>query len=257
MAMAGNKAASMGTMIITGGSRGIGAATALLAGANGYCVAVNYVRGKREAEKVAADIRGAGGHAVAFQADVAEEMAVAELFKEAERELGPVSVLVNNAGITGGFARSGEVSQSMLSRLFATNVIGAMLCAREAVLRLSVSRGGAGGSIINISSQAAHIGGAGEWIHYAATKGAINTFTIGLAREVAAEGIRVNAVSPGLIDTGLHAAAGAPDRAARLAPGIPMARPGTAEEVAHAVLWLASPSASYVTGAIIPVSGGR
>jgi NAD(P)-dependent dehydrogenase (short-subunit alcohol dehydrogenase family) len=248
---------SMGTIIITGGSRGIGAATARLAAVRGYSVAVNYLRGADAAEKVAADIRHGGGSAAAIQADVAEEAEVTELFAEAEKKLGPLSALVNNAGITGGFARADEVSECMLTRLFATNVIGAMICAREAVLRLSTRYGGSGGSIINISSQAAVIGGADEWAHYAATKGAINTFTIGLAREVASEGIRVNAVSPGLIDTGLHAAAGAPDRTRRLAPGIPMRRPGAAEEVAHAVLWLASPSASYVTGAIVPASGGR
>jgi NAD(P)-dependent dehydrogenase (short-subunit alcohol dehydrogenase family) len=247
---------NMGTMIITGGSRGIGAATARLAAWHGYSVAVNYVHGADAAEKVAAGIRQDGGSAAAIHADVAEESAVTQLFAEAEK-LGPLSVLVNNAGITGGFARAAEVSGDMLTRLFATNVVGAMVCAREAVLRLSTRYGGSGGSIINISSQAAVIGGAGEWAHYAATKGAINTFTIGLAREVASEGIRVNAVSPGLIDTDLHAAAGAPDRAKRLAPGIPLGRPGAAEEVARAVLWLASASASYVTGAILPVSGGR
>jgi len=247
----------MGTMIITGGNRGIGAAIARLASADGYSVAVNYMHGAGEAEKVVADIRRDGSRAVAIQADVADEAAVARLFEDAESKLGPLSVLVNNAGITGGFARADEISQGMLSRLFGINVIGAMLCAREAVLRLSSRHGGPGGSIINISSQAAVIGGAGEWTYYAATKGAINTFTIGLAREVAREGIRVNAVSPGLIDTGLHAAAGDPGRTARLAPGIPMGRPGTAEEVAQAVLWLASPSASYITGAIVPASGGR
>ena len=251
------KTPGKGTMIVTGGSRGIGAATARLAAVHGYSVAVNYIRGTEEAEKVAAEIRRDGGSATAIQADVADEKAVIQLFTEAERKLGSVSVLVNNAGTTGGFARADEVSQGLLNRLFATNVIGTMLCAREAVLRLSARHGGDGGSIINISSQAAIIGGAGEWAHYAATKGAINTFTIGLAREVAREGIRVNAVSPGLIDTGLHAAAGAPDRAMRLAPGIPMGRPGAAEEVAQVVLWLASPSASYITGAIVPASGGR
>jgi NAD(P)-dependent dehydrogenase (short-subunit alcohol dehydrogenase family) len=252
-----NDIGGMGTMIITGGSRGIGAATARLAGASGYAVAVNYVHDTEAAERVVADILCDGGAATAIQANVADEADVVRLFSRAERELGPLSALVNNAGITGGFARVDQISSDMLTRLFATNVIGAMLCAREAVIRLSTRHGGRGGSIINITSQAAIIGSAGEWVHYAATKGAVNTFTIGLAREVACEGIRVNAVSPGLIDTDLHAAAGAPDRIAQLAPGIPMGRPGTADEVAHTVLWLASPSASYITAAIVPASGGR
>jgi NAD(P)-dependent dehydrogenase (short-subunit alcohol dehydrogenase family) len=247
----------MGMMLITGASRGIGAATARLAAASGYAVAVNYINDGGAAEKVVTDIRHGGGTASAIQGNVAEEAGVLQLFSQAEAELGPLSVLVNNAAITGGFARVDQVTHAMATRLFATNVIGAMICAREAVLRLSTRHGGSGGSIINISSQAAVIGGAGEWVHYAATKGAINTFTIGLAREVAAEGIRVNAVSPGLIETDMHAAAGAPDRARRLARGIPMGRPGTPEEVARTVLWLASASASYVTAAVVPASGGR
>jgi NAD(P)-dependent dehydrogenase (short-subunit alcohol dehydrogenase family) len=247
----------MGMMLITGASRGIGAATARLAAARGYAVAVNYVNDGGAAEKVVTDIRRGGGTASAIQGNVAEEAGVLKLFSQAEEELGPLSVFVNNAAITGGFARADRITHTMVTRLFATNVIGAMICAREAVLRLSTRHGGSGGSIINISSQAAVIGGAGEWVHYAATKGAINTFTVGLAREVAAEGIRVNAVSPGLIETDMHAAAGAPDRAMRLAPGIPMGRPGTPEEVARTVLWLASASASYITAAIVPVSGGR
>jgi len=247
----------MGMMLITGAGRGIGAATARLAAASGYAVAVNYINDGGAAEKVVTDIRHGGGTASAIQGNVAEEAGVLQLFSQAEAELGPLSVLVNNAAITGGFARVDQVTHAMATRLFATNVIGAMICAREAVLRLSTRHGGSGGSIINISSQAAVIGGAGEWVHYAATKGAINTFTIGLAKEVAAEGIRVNAVSPGLIETDMHAAAGAPDRARRLARGIPMGRPGTPEEVARTVLWLASASASYITAAIVPASGGR
>jgi NAD(P)-dependent dehydrogenase (short-subunit alcohol dehydrogenase family) len=246
-----------GMMIITGGGRGIGAATARLAAGYGYAVALNYAQDVRAADEVVTHIRSQGGRAVAVRADVAREDEVARLFAEAERELGPLSVLVNNAGITGGFARVDETSGDLLRRIFAVNVIGAMLCAREAVLRLSARHGGDGGSIINISSRAAAIGGAGEWVHYAATKGAIDTFTVGLAREVAREGVRVNAVAPGLIATGLHAAAGAPDRMERLGPSTPMGRAGTADEVAQAVLWLASPAASYVTGAVLPASGGR
>jgi NAD(P)-dependent dehydrogenase (short-subunit alcohol dehydrogenase family) len=252
-----NDVPDRGLMLITGASRGIGAATARLAGASGYSVAVNYVHDADAAENVVADIRRSGGSAVAIQADVAREADVVKLFEQAVTELGPLSVCVNNAAITGGFARVDQVSSEMLTRLVAVNVTGAIICAREAVLRLSTRHGGTGGSIISISSQAAAIGSAGEWVHYAATKGAINSFTLGLAREVATEGIRVNAVSPGLIETDLHAAAGAPDRARRLAPGIPMGRAGRAEEVAQTVLWLASASASYITAAIVPVSGGR
>lgn len=179
------------------------------------------------------------------------------MFVLAERELGPIKALVNNAGITGGFARVESVSAAALQQAFAVNVIGAILCAREAVKRVSKNNGGAGGAIVNISSRAAHTGAAGEWVHYAATKGAIDSFTVGLAREVATEGIRVNAVAPGLTDTGLHAANGEPGRLQRLMPSIPMQRAGQPEEIAEAVLWLLSPAASYVTGAILNVGGGR
>ena len=247
----------LGTLIVTGASRGIGAATARLAAERGFSVAVNFAKGKVEAEAIARQIVSAGGRARAIQADIAREEDVIRLFKTAEHELGAIKALVNNAAITGGFSRVDAVSASALAQVMAVNVSGAILCAREAVRRMSTSRGGTGGAIVNISSRAAKTGSAGEWVHYAASKGAIDSFTIGLAREVATEGIRVNAVAPGLIDTGLHAANGEPDRLNRLATTIPMQRPGTALEVAEAVLWLLSPGASYSTGAILEVGGGR
>jgi NAD(P)-dependent dehydrogenase (short-subunit alcohol dehydrogenase family) len=246
-----------GALIVTGASRGIGAAIAGLGGGRGFSVAVNFVTGEAEAQAIAEQIISAGGHACAIQADVAREEDVAWLFETAERELGPIKALVNNAAITGGLARVESVSARTLEQVMAVNVTGAFLCAREAVRRMSVRHGGTGGAIVNISSRAARIGSAGEWVHYAASKGAIDSFTIGLAREVATEGIRVNAVAPGLIETGLHAANGAPDRLNRLASTIPMQRPGAALEVAEAVLWLLSPAASYTTGAILEVGGGR
>jgi NAD(P)-dependent dehydrogenase (short-subunit alcohol dehydrogenase family) len=246
-----------GTLIVTGGSRGIGAAIAKLAGERGFSVAVNFAAGKSEAAAVAERIISAGGHACPIQADVSCEGDVVRLFAAAERELGPVRGLVNNAAITGGFSRVDSVSARTLEQVMAVNVTGAILCAREAVRRMSTRHGGEGGVIVNISSRAAHTGSAGEWVHYAASKSAIDSFTIGLAREVATEGIRVNAVAPGLIETGLHAANGAPDRLERLAATIPMQRPGTPPEVAEAVLWLLSPAASYTTGAILEVGGGR
>jgi NAD(P)-dependent dehydrogenase (short-subunit alcohol dehydrogenase family) len=244
-------------LIVTGASRGIGAAVAALAARHGFAVAVNYSTGKAEAHAVAQQIISAGGRACTIQADVAHEEDVIRLFVEAERELGPIKALVNNAAITGGFARVESVSADALAKVLAVNVAGAILCAREAVRRMSTQRGGTGGAIVNISSRAAQVGSPGEWVHYAASKGAIDSFTIGLAREVATEGIRVNAVAPGLIETGLHAANGAPDRLERLASSIPMRRPGTPREVAEAVLWLLSPAASYTTGAILEVGGGR
>jgi NAD(P)-dependent dehydrogenase (short-subunit alcohol dehydrogenase family) len=246
-----------GTLIVTGASRGIGAAIARLAGARGFSVAVNFARGEAEAEAIVQQIISAGGRACAVQADVAREEDVVRLFETAERELGPITGLVNNAAITGGFARVESVSASTLAQVMAVNVTGAFLCAREVVRRMSTRLGGSGGAIVNISSRAARTGSAGEWVHYAASKGAIDSFTIGLAREVATEGIRVNAVAPGLIETGLHAANGAPDRLERLTATIPMQRPGTSTEVAEAVLWLLSPAASYTTGAILEVGGGR
>jgi NAD(P)-dependent dehydrogenase (short-subunit alcohol dehydrogenase family) len=246
-----------GTLIVTGASRGIGAAVAKLASERGFTVAVNFATGDAEANAITEQIISAGGHASAIQADVAREEDIVRLFETAERELGPIRGLVNNAGITGGFSRVDSVRAETLAQVMAVNVAGAILCAREAVRRMSTRHGGTGGTIVNISSRAARTGSAGEWVHYAASKGAIDSFTIGLAREVATEGIRVNAVAPGLIETGLHAVNGAPDRLDRLASTIPMQRPGTALEVAEAVLWLLSPAASYTTGAILEVGGGR
>jgi NAD(P)-dependent dehydrogenase (short-subunit alcohol dehydrogenase family) len=246
----------MDPLIITGASRGIGAAVARLA-AKQYSIVVNYLRDEAAAAEVVRQIVSAGGRAIAIQADVSLDQDVLRLFAQAEKQLGPVRALVNNAGITGGFSRVESLTSETLARVFAVNVTGTILCSREAVRRMSTRNGGTGGAIVNVSSQAAKIGGAGEWVHYAASKGAVDSFTIGLAREVATEGIRVNAVSPGLISTELHAAAGAPDRMERLTPTIPMKRAGTAEEVGEGIVWLLSPAAGYVTGVILPVSGGR
>jgi NAD(P)-dependent dehydrogenase (short-subunit alcohol dehydrogenase family) len=244
-------------LIVTGGGRGIGAATARLAARRGYAIAVNYAENEVAALAVVHDIEQGNGRALAIQADVSDEKDVLRLFETAERTLGRVAALVNNAGITGGFSRLEDLTAQALERVLTVNVTGAMLCAREAVRRMSTRRGGAGGTIVNVSSRAAQLGGPGEWIHYAASKGAIDTLTIGLAKEVAAEGIRVNAVAPGLIETDLHAAAGESGRPQRLAAGIPLARPGLPEEVAEAIVWLLSPAAAYITGTILPVSGGR
>lgn len=246
-----------GTLIVTGASRGIGAAVAALAGERGYAVVVNFATSEAEATNVVKDIVDGGGRAVAIQADVAHEAQIIRMFEVAERELGPIKGLVNNAGVTGGFARVEEVSSAAIANVLAVNVSGTILCSREAVRRMSTRRGGTGGAIVNVSSRAAHTGAASEWVHYAASKGAIDSFTIGLAREVATEGIRVNAVAPGLVDTGLHAANGEPGRLQRLMGTIPMARPGTPREVAEGVLWLLSAAASYTTGAILQIGGGR
>src|SRR5215470_16592211 len=246
-----------GTLVVTGASRGIGAAISSLAGARGYAVAVNFSADEAGAASVVESITGAGGRAVAVQGDIAGESSVMRLFETAERELGPITGLVNNAGITGRLSRVENMDAADIARVLAVNVTGSFLCAREAVRRMSTKRGGEGGSIVNLSSRASQIGGAGEWVHYAASKGAIDTFTIGLAREVADEGIRVNAVSPGLIETDIHTPAGGAARLERMAPLLPMRRAGTPGEVATTVVWLLSAEASYITGAIVPVSGGR
>jgi NAD(P)-dependent dehydrogenase (short-subunit alcohol dehydrogenase family) len=247
----------MPVAIVTGASRGIGAAIAKALGTNGYSVAVNFAADEISASRVVEDLIARGSHAVAIQADVAREADILNLFETAERELGPLTALVNNAGITGGFSRVESVDAGALARMLAINVAGTIICSREAVRRMSTRLGGRGGAIVNVSSLVARTGGAGEWVHYAASKGAINSFTIGLAREVAGEGIRVNAVAPGLIETDLHAANGDPDRPQRMAPSIPMQRPGTADEVSSGVLWLLSEAASYVTGTILEIGGGR
>jgi len=244
-------------IIVTGASRGIGAEIAKLLASQGHAIAVNYSADRTGADAVAAEIIAAGGRALAIAADVSREAEVVSLFDKAERDLGPLTGLVNNAAITGGFARLEDVSEEMLTRMLAVNVTGSILCCREAVRRMSTKRGGKGGAIVNISSTSWRTGGTGEWVHYAASKGAINTLTIGLAREVADEGIRVNAVAPGLVETGLHAANGEPGRLARLGPSIPMRRAGTPKEIAEGVVWLLSPAASYTTGSILEIGGGR
>jgi len=244
-------------IIVTGASRGIGAAVARALAVGGHNVAVNFISDESAAQRVVEEVRGLGAQALAIRADVAQESDVLRLFQTAEAALGPVQALVNNAAVTGGFARVENVDIAMLTRMLAVNITGTVLCAREAVKRMSTRHGGQGGAIVNISSLAARTGGAGEWVHYAASKGAVNTFTIGLAREVADEGIRVNAVAPGLVETDLHAANGEPDRPKRLSPTIPMQRAGTAEEIAAGVVWLLSPAASYVTGTILEIGGGR
>jgi NAD(P)-dependent dehydrogenase (short-subunit alcohol dehydrogenase family) len=246
-----------GVMIVTGAGRGIGAATARLAAARGYAVCVNYARSRESAESVVAAIKDAGGRAVAVQADVGVESQVARMFESVDRELGTVTALVNNAGVIDKQARLGDIDAARIARMFATNVTGPFLCAREAVRRMSTRLGGAGGAIVNVSSAASRIGGAGEYLDYAASKGAIDTFTMGLAKEVAAEGIRVNAVRPGIIYTEIHAAGGEPGRVDRMKSFVPLGRGGQPEEVAAAILWLLSDEASYITGTILDVAGGR
>ncbi|HXD42216.1 MAG TPA: SDR family oxidoreductase [Ramlibacter sp.] len=244
-------------LLVTGGSRGIGAATALLAAERGFAVAVNYMANGAAADEVVRRIRAGGGKAVALQADVAREDQVVTMFEKVDSQLGRLTALVNNAGVVDRAARVEELSFERLRRMFDVNVIGSFLCAREAVRRMSTRHGGSGGAIVNVSSAAARLGAPGEYVDYAACKGAIDTFTIGLAKEVAAEGIRVNAVRPGLIDTEIHASGGAPDRIRQLARQVPMQRGGTAQEVAEAIVWLLSSAASYITLSLLDVTGGR
>jgi len=245
------------SLLITGGSRGIGAAAAVLAARRGWDVAINYTRDAAAAERVATQVRAAGRRALVVRADVAEEPEVLAMFAAVDREFGPLGGLVNNAGVVDLPARVDEMSLQRLQRMFAINLTGSFLCAREAVRRMSTKHGGQGGVIVNLSSAAARLGSPGQYVDYAASKAGIDLLTLGLAREVAAEGIRVNAVRPGIIDTEIHASGGLPDRATQLAPMVPMQRAGTADEVAQAIVWLLSDEASYTTGAVLDVSGGR
>ncbi|CAN7244291.1 SDR family oxidoreductase [Mesorhizobium sp. LjRoot246] len=244
-------------LLVTGGSRGIGAAICRLGSRAGYRVAVNYASNKDAADALVAEIKAAGGEAFAVKGDVGKESDIVAMFGAVDRAYGRLDAFVNNAGIVDVKARVDEMDVSRLERMMRINVVGSFLCAREAVKRMSTRHGGSGGSIVNISSAAATLGSPGEYVDYAASKGAIDTFTIGLAREVAMEGIRVNAVRPGIIDTDIHASGGQPDRVERFRDLLPMKRAGTVDEVAGAVLYLLSDAASYTTGAILNVSGGR
>lgn len=247
-----------GTLLVTGASRGIGAATALLAAERGWDVAVNYARDATAAEAVAEGVRAHGRRALVLQADVGDDDAVRAMFAELDRAWGPrLGALVNNAGVVDVAARVDEMDAARVERMFRINVLGSFACAREAVRRMSTKHGGSGGAIVNLSSAAARLGSPGQYVDYAAAKAAIDTFTLGLAREVAAEGVRVNAVRPGIIETEIHASGGQPERTRQLAPQVPMRRAGRAEEVAAAILWLLSDDASYTTGALVDVSGGR
>jgi NAD(P)-dependent dehydrogenase (short-subunit alcohol dehydrogenase family) len=245
------------TVLVTGASRGIGAACAVRLAAQGWDVAVNYARDAAAAERVAAEIRALGRRALVLQADVGDEAATRAMFAALDAQWGPLGGLVNNAGMVDMQCRFEDMETARWRRMFDVNVMGSMLCAREAVRRMSTRRGGAGGAIVNLSSAAAVLGGAGMYVDYAASKGAIDALTIGLGREVATDGIRVNAVRPGIIDTEIHAASGDPGRAFSSAGVVPMQRPGTAMECANAVAWLLSDEASYVTGTVVTVSGGR
>jgi NAD(P)-dependent dehydrogenase (short-subunit alcohol dehydrogenase family) len=244
-------------LLITGGSRGIGAATALLAAAEGYAVAVNYAANSLAADEVVRQIRASGGTAITVQADVAVEADVLAMFKKVDAKLGRLTALVNNAGVVDMTSRVDAMSLERLQRMFAINVLGSFICAREAVKRMSTRYEGQGGAIVNVSSAAARLGAPGQYVDYAAAKGAIDTFTVGLAKEVATEGIRVNAVRPGIIETEIHASGGLPNRVRDLAPQVPMQRAGSAAEVAEAIVWLLGENSSYTTGSIIDVAGGR
>jgi NAD(P)-dependent dehydrogenase (short-subunit alcohol dehydrogenase family) len=244
-------------LLITGGSRGIGAATALLAAQDGWAVAVNYANNQAAANQVVQTIAQAGGQAIAVQGDVADEAQIVRMFATVDQQLGPVTGLVNNAGVVDVTARVEDMSWQRLERMMRINVLGSFACAKEAIRRMSTRHGGQGGVIVNLSSVAARLGAPAQYVDYAASKGAIDTFTVGLAKELATENIRVNAVRPGVIDTDIHASGGLPNRARDLAPQIPMQRPGTAEETAQAIIWLLSDKASYVTGTCLDVTGGR
>jgi NAD(P)-dependent dehydrogenase (short-subunit alcohol dehydrogenase family) len=245
------------TLLITGASRGIGAATAILAASQGWQVAVNYAANSLAADGVVRQIRAAGGVAIAVQADVSIEADVLRLFEMVDAKLGRLDGLVNNAGVVDVAQRVDEMSVARLERMWATNITSSFVCAREGVRRMSTKHGGAGGAIVNVSSAASRLGSPGQYVDYAASKAAIDTFTLGLAKEVAAEGIRVNAIRPGIIETDIHASGGEPDRAQRMAVHVPMQRAGSADEIAQAICWLLSDAASYTTGAILDVAGGR
>jgi NAD(P)-dependent dehydrogenase (short-subunit alcohol dehydrogenase family) len=242
--------------IITGGSRGIGAATASLAAEAGYDVCINYARDAESARNVVTDCKSKDRRAIAVQADVGDSADVARLFRECDQKLGPVSLLVNNAGIIGQATTVADLTDEVLARTFAVNVYGSIYCAREAIKRMAKSAGGSGGVIVNVSSVAARLGSPGEYVHYAASKAAIETFTIGLAKEVGPDGIRVNALQAGTTDTDIHATAGNPGRPAMVAANAPLRRVATPEDIAAGIMWLASAPADYVTGAVLPVSGG-
>ena len=244
-------------LVVTGGGIGIGAATVRLAAARGYAVAFSYRVNREPAQALVAEITAAGGEAMAVHADAGDEAATSDFFAAVDRRFGRVTALVNNAAITGPVGKLDQVDAAVLDRVLGTNVVGCFLALKQAVRRMATDLGGPGGAVVNVSSRAAELGGAGHWVHYAATKGAVDSFTIGAARELGPRGIRVNAVSPGLINTGVHAKTVMHERMEQLIPTVPLQRAGTAEEVAKVILWLLSEEAAYVTGAVVPVSGGR